>query len=79
MDYMELQFPDDAREVSMRQGRNISDTERWASMAAGAGMFLYGLSRRRMSGWALAGLYPVSFDRPTLRVIEHDAVLVRTP
>ena len=31
------------------------------------------------SGWSLAGLYPVSFDRPTLRVIEHDAVLVRTP
>ena len=31
------------------------------------------------AGWSLAGLYPVSFDRPTLRVIEHDAVLVRTP
>ncbi|MCR6029855.1 FkbM family methyltransferase [Nocardioides sp. zg-579] len=28
-------------------------------------------------GWALAGLYPVSFDPPTLRVIELDAVLVR--
>ena len=31
------------------------------------------------AGWSLAGLYPVSFERATLRVIEHDAVLVRTP
>ena len=31
------------------------------------------------AGWSLAGLYPVSFERETLRVIEHDAVLVRTP
>ena len=31
------------------------------------------------NGWSLAGLYPVSFERATLRVIEHDAVLVRTP
>ena len=30
------------------------------------------------AGWSLAGLYPVSFDRPSLRVIELDAVLVRT-
>lgn len=31
------------------------------------------------AGWAPAGLYPVSFDPPTLRVIELDAVLVRDP
>lgn len=31
------------------------------------------------AGWSLAGLYPVSFERETLRAIEHDAVLVRTP
>ena len=31
------------------------------------------------AGWSLAGLYPVSFDPASLRVIEHDAVLVRTP
>ncbi len=31
------------------------------------------------AGWSLAGLYPVSFERASLRVIEHDAVLVRTP
>jgi uncharacterized membrane protein len=56
MDYMELQFPDDAGEASRRQGQNISESERWGSMAAGATMFLYGLSRRRTSGWILAGL-----------------------
>jgi uncharacterized membrane protein len=53
MDYMELQFPDAAAE---RGGRNISDNERWASIAAGAGMVLYGLSRRRTAGWLTAGL-----------------------
>ncbi|GAB3661532.1 FkbM family methyltransferase [Nocardioides korecus] len=31
------------------------------------------------AGWSLAGLYPVSFDPASLRVIELDAVLVRTP
>lgn len=56
MDYMELQFPDDASETSVRQGRNISDLERWVSMGAGTAMALYGLSRRRPSGWVLAGL-----------------------
>ena len=55
MDYMELQFPDDAREESVRRGRNISDLERWVSMGAGAAMALYGLSRRRTAGWILAG------------------------
>ena len=56
MDTMELQFPDDAREADVRAGRNISETERWVSMAAGAGIALYGLSRRRTSGLVLAGL-----------------------
>ena len=56
MDYMELQFPEDAREQRVREGRNISETERWISMAAGAGMAVYGLSRGRLGGWALAGL-----------------------
>lgn len=37
------------------------------------------LGELERAGWALAGLYPVSFDRPSLRVIELDAVLVRTP
>ncbi len=56
MDYLELQFPEDAREQRIREGRNISDAERWISMAAGAGLAGYGLTRRRPSGWVIAGL-----------------------
>ena len=63
MDYMELQFPDDAREVSVRQGRNISDTERWVSMAGGVGLAAYGISKGRVPGWALAGLGALLFRR----------------
>lgn len=63
MDTMELQFPEDAREADVRAGRNISETERWVSMAAGAGIALYGLSRRRTSGLALAGLGAWLFKR----------------
>jgi hypothetical protein len=32
---MELQFPADAPDALVRSGRNISDTERWVSVAAG--------------------------------------------
>lgn len=63
MDYMELQFPDDAREVSVREGRNISDTERWASMAGGVGLAAYGIRKGRVPGWALAGLGALLFRR----------------
>ncbi len=56
MDYMELQFPEDAREATIREGRNISEAERWISMAAGAGLAAYGLTRRRAGGWVMAGL-----------------------
>lgn len=63
MDYLELQFPDDARDASVRQGRNISDMERWVSMGAGAALALYGLSRRRTAGWVLAGLGGLLFRR----------------
>jgi uncharacterized membrane protein len=56
MDYLELQFPEDARETRVRQGRNISDAERWISMAAGAGLAAYGLTRRNTSGLVIAGL-----------------------
>ena len=55
MDYMELQFPEDAREQRIREGRNMSEPERWISMAAGAGMTAYGLSRRNARGLLLAG------------------------
>lgn len=36
--------------------RNISEAERWASMAAGIGLAAIGLSRRRPAGLALAAL-----------------------
>jgi uncharacterized membrane protein len=56
MDTLELQFPEDAREESIHERRNISDVERWLSLAAGAGLATYGLTRRRTGGWILAGL-----------------------
>lgn len=36
--------------------RNISDAERWGSMAAGIAMALYGVSRRSAAGLVVAGL-----------------------
>lgn len=56
MDTLELQFPEDAREESIRRHRNISETERWMSVGAGAGLAAYGLTRGRARGWILAGL-----------------------
>jgi uncharacterized membrane protein len=56
MSYMEMQFPGDAREARVREKRNMSEPERWGSMAAGAALAAYGLSRRRGSGLVLAGL-----------------------
>jgi uncharacterized membrane protein len=56
MTYMDIEFPGDIRERRVRGGQNISEFERWASMAAGAGLALYGLSRRRNSGFVLAAL-----------------------
>lgn len=63
MDYMELQFPEDAREQRVREGRNISEAERWASMAAGVGLAAYGMSKGRLPGWAVAGLGALLFRR----------------
>jgi len=55
MTFMELEFPQDVREASVRAGRNISDAERWLSIAAGMGLAAYGLTRRRgAGGWMLA-------------------------
>ncbi len=57
MTYMDIEFPGDVRETRIHRGRrNISSIERWASMAAGTGLALYGLSRRRGGGWAIAAL-----------------------
>jgi uncharacterized membrane protein len=56
MSYMDIEFPGDVREARVRQGRNISDRERWTSVAAGAGLAVYGVSRRSAGGWLMAGL-----------------------
>lgn len=56
MDYMVMQFPDDAREARVRAGQNIGETERWVSMAAGVGLAAFGVSRRNPAGWVLAGI-----------------------
>jgi len=54
MTYMDLQFPGDVREAEVRSGRNISDVERWVSLAAGLGLAAYGLVGRRGTGTGLA-------------------------
>jgi uncharacterized membrane protein len=53
---MESTFPEEVRERRARSDQNLSDFERWASLAAGAGLTIYGLSRRKSSGWLYAGL-----------------------
>ena len=53
---IELTFPEDAREARARSNRNLSDFERWASIAAGAGLAAYGVSRLKTNGWLFAGL-----------------------
>ena len=55
MTFMELDFPQDVREARVREGRNISDAERWLSIAAGVGLATYGLTKRRgATAWMLA-------------------------
>ena len=64
MTYMELEFPEDANEIRVRSGRNISEVERWVSVAAGTGLTLYGLSRRKKpAGWVLAALGGALLER----------------
>jgi uncharacterized membrane protein len=63
MAYMELEFPGDADDERARSGRNISNVERWVSLGAGAGLALYGLSRRRNSGWMMTALGAMLLQR----------------
>jgi uncharacterized membrane protein len=53
---MELIFPDDPRELRLHANQNISNVERWASIGAGVGLSLYGLSRLKKSGWLYAAI-----------------------
>jgi uncharacterized membrane protein len=50
---MDVEFQGDVRDASMESRRNISEVERWTSMAAGTALALYGLSRRNPRGWML--------------------------
>jgi uncharacterized membrane protein len=63
MAYMDLEFPGDAQETRVRSGTNISDLEKWISLAAGAGLTFYGLSRARRNGWLLAALGGMLLER----------------
>lgn len=60
---MELEFPDDIREVRIRSGKNVSDVEQWMSLAAGTGLALYGVTRPRRNGWLLAALGGMLIER----------------
>jgi len=53
---MELTFPGDAEDARARSDRNLSELERWASVAAGAGLAIYGLSHLRKTGWLYAAI-----------------------
>ena len=63
MTYMDVEFPGDRREALVRTGRNISDAEKWISLAAGAGLTIYGISRARRGGWLLAALGGMLLER----------------
>jgi uncharacterized membrane protein len=51
---MDMVLPEDPREALARSDRNLSEFERWLSMAAGTGLAIYGLSRLRSRGWFYA-------------------------
>jgi len=53
---MDLQFPGDVRDAQAHGSRNVGETERWASVAAGAGLLLLGLRKREASGLVLAAM-----------------------
>ena len=63
MAYMDLEFPGDAQEARVRSGINISDVEKWISLAAGAGLTFYGVSRARRNGWLIAALGGMLLER----------------
>ena len=53
---MELTWPGDAEDARARSDRNLSEVERWASIAAGAGLAVYGLTRLKNAGWLYAAV-----------------------
>src|SRR5258705_11102388 len=76
---MELMFPDDVRDARARSDRNLSDFERWASLAAGAGRAAYGLSRLKSNGWLYAGVGALLVRRGVTAHCEpYDAIGINT-
>jgi uncharacterized membrane protein len=63
MGYTETAFPTRAEGAAVYGGRNINDVERWLSLAAGTGLALYGLSRRKTAGWMLAAFGGMLIER----------------
>jgi uncharacterized membrane protein len=60
---MDIEFPGDTWDRRVRDGRNVSNAERWSSVAVGLGLAAYGLSRRRGSGWIFAGFGALLLQR----------------
>jgi len=77
---MDLMFPDDVRDARARSDRNLSGVERWASIAAGAGLAAYGLSRlQKSNGWLYAGVGALLVRRGVTAHCElYDALGVNT-
>jgi uncharacterized membrane protein len=76
---MELTFPEDAREARARSNRNLSEFERWASIAAGGAFVAYGLSRLKSNGWLYAGLGTLALRRGIMARCElYDAMGINT-
>jgi uncharacterized membrane protein len=63
MAIIDMTSPGDVHEANVRAGRNISEIEKWVSLAAGAGLTVYGLSRVRKGGWMLAALGGMLVER----------------
>ena len=60
---MDLRFPGDVEDARAHSSRNVSDAERWASVAAGAGLVLFGLRKRSAAGLAIAGMGSLLMQR----------------
>jgi uncharacterized membrane protein len=76
---LELMFPDDASDAAARSGRNISGVEQWVSIAAGAGLAAYGLTRLKRNGWLYAGVGGLLLRRGITRHCDlYDALGMNT-
>lgn len=63
MTTMDLRFPGDEEDARAHSGRNLSEVERWASLAAGAGLVVYGITHLKGRGWLYATLGGFLFRR----------------